>query len=202
MSNKKKIVGSIVILTIVSIFLFVRMSSSKSAENADKSDVFVQNNSTEAQNTEYIKVCIKGGVKYPGVYSLKSESIVSDIIDKAGGFSKDADMDWAEKKLNLARKIKNEDFIYIVKKTDSDNGKNVKSAENTESTYNNDGTLDINSASSEELQKVDGIGPSTAKKIIEYREKNNGFKNIEELKNIERIGDKTFEKLKDKFVVR
>lgn len=202
MSNKKKIVGSIVILIIISIFLAVRANLSKSAGKVKSSDIFVEDNNAESKNTEFIKVCIKGGVKHPGVYNLSSESIVNDIIDKAGGFSGDADMDWVEKKLNLARKIKNEDFIYIVKRSDSDNGKNTKNTESTESTYNDDGTLDINSASSDELQKVDGIGPSTAKKIIEYREKNNGFKDIEELKNIDRIGDKTFEKLKDKFVAR
>lgn len=200
MSNKKKIIGSIVILIIVSMFLLVHIKNgSEPAKKAGDSDIFVENGSMENKSTKCIKVCIKGGIKHPGVYSLEDGSIVGDIIDKAGGFSRDADMEWVEKKLNLARKIKSEDFIYIVKKVDSDNSKGMQ---NIEKTYNDDGILDINSASSEELQKIDGIGPSTAQKIIEYREKNNGFKNIEELKNIERIGDKTFEKLKDKFVVR
>lgn len=57
--------------------------------------------------------------------------------------------------------------------------------------------ININTASAEELDKLPNIGPARAADIIAYREENNGFDSIEELKNISGIGDKTFENLKD-----
>ena len=56
--------------------------------------------------------------------------------------------------------------------------------------------LNLNTATQAELEKLPGVGPSTAKQIIEYRQKNNGFKKIEELMNIKGIGEKSFLKLK------
>lgn len=65
-----------------------------------------------------------------------------------------------------------------------------------------DGRIDLNMASLEELDTLPGIGPSTAQLIIAYRESYGGFAAIEEIKNVKRIGDKTFEKIKHLIVVR
>lgn len=56
--------------------------------------------------------------------------------------------------------------------------------------------LNLNSATLADLEKLPGVGPSTAKQILEYRQKNNGFKKVEELMNIKGIGEKSFLKLK------
>lgn len=199
MKDKQKIIGSLVVLIAIIVFLIIGIQISKGAGNSNSKDIFVDNNEAPTKNDETIRVCIKGAINHPNVYIVNKESIVNDVIKIAGGFSEDADMDWVEKKLNLAKKLKNEDFIYIVKNGDTSNSLSNK---NINSSIQEDGTVDINSASLEELQKVNGVGPSTAQKIIDYREKNNGFKTIDDLKNVDRIGEKTFEKLKDKFVVR
>ncbi len=60
-----------------------------------------------------------------------------------------------------------------------------------------DGRINLNTASLEELENLPGIGPATAKNIIEYRDAYGGFADPEEIKNVKRIGDKTYEKLKD-----
>ncbi len=57
--------------------------------------------------------------------------------------------------------------------------------------------IDINKASSDDLQKVRGIGPSLAERIISYRDTNGGFKSLEELKQVRGIGDLKFEKIKN-----
>ena len=62
--------------------------------------------------------------------------------------------------------------------------------------------VNINTASEEELQKVSGIGSSTASKIVTYRKQNGKFKSIEELKNVSGIGDKKFEGLKDSICIK
>lgn len=65
----------------------------------------------------------------------------------------------------------------------------------------NSGKININSASLKELDTLSGIGAVRAQQIIDYREKNGGFKSIEEIKNISGIGDKTFEKIKDQISI-
>lgn len=72
---------------------------------------------------------------------------------------------------------------------------NVK-ASITESQANANGQIDINTATADQLQLIDGIGPSIAQRIIDYRTNNGRFKNIEELKNVRGIGEKSFEKMK------
>lgn len=62
-------------------------------------------------------------------------------------------------------------------------------------------SIDLNKASLEELKKLPGIGERTAQKIIEYRQKKGGFKRIEEVMNVERVGLKTFEKIKDYLII-
>lgn len=56
--------------------------------------------------------------------------------------------------------------------------------------------VNINTATAAELQKLPGVGPATATRIIEYRQKNGGFKRVEDLMNIRGIGEKSFLKLK------
>lgn len=64
-----------------------------------------------------------------------------------------------------------------------------------------DNKIDINTAGTEDLIKLEKIGPALAERIIEYREANGPFKNIEEIKNVKGIGEKTFEMIKDKITV-
>lgn len=59
------------------------------------------------------------------------------------------------------------------------------------------GKININKASKEELEKLPGIGPVKAQNIIDYRERNNGFKSIDELVNVDGIGKKTLQKIRD-----
>ena len=66
---------------------------------------------------------------------------------------------------------------------------------------NKSGKININTANSEELQSLKGIGPSTASSIIAYREEYGGFSSIEEIMNVKRIGEKTFAKIKDRISV-
>jgi competence protein ComEA len=61
--------------------------------------------------------------------------------------------------------------------------------------------ININTASAEQLDTLDGIGPAYAQKIIEYRTANGGFKSIEEIKNVKGIGDKTFEKIANSITI-
>ena len=187
MKNKKKIIGSTVIL-----FLFICwicVGYFRDNVNIKTEDIFIEN--SEIASEGHITIYVNGEVINPGVYKLKNDSRVDDAIKVAGGFTEKADKD----KLNLAKKIRDEDYIYV----SEINNKNENSLGNSAS-----GTkkVNINEASKEELKTISGIGDVTAQKIIEYREEKGGFNSIEEIKNIDRIGEKTFQKLKDKLDIR
>lgn len=104
--------------------------------------------------------------------------------------------------MNLAKRLKDEDYVYVDEL--KNNNDDIKSEKNNskEGSINNNGKININKASKEELKTIPGVGEVTAEKIIDYREKNRGFNSIDELKKIERIGEKTFEKFKDKVDIR
>ena len=143
-----------------------------------------------------ISVYVNGEVEKPGVYKLKSNSRIEDLIKISGGFKDDADTC----KVNLAKKLKDEDYIYVDKIQKVDQSQKTDSY--SESGLNQDGTVNINTASKEELKTIPGVGDVTAQNIIDYREENGGFSSVEDIKNVDRIGDKTFEKMKSKIDVR
>lgn len=164
----------------------------------------------------YLSVEVKGAVKNPGVYKLEEDSIVKDVIDKSGGLNNDADISIT----NLSKKLTDEMVVIIYTHEEITNSRINPSVVKyidkecscpvlmndtciTEVITNNEGNIvssgkvSINSATIEELTNLPSIGESKAIKIIEYRELNNGFKSVEEIKNVKGIGNSIYEKIKD-----
>lgn len=158
----------------------------------EEKEVLVEVGDTEA-NKSYIVVEVKGEVTRPDVYELEEGSIVKELIDMAGGLTKEADIS----RINRAKKLQNHELVVIGNINDKENMNMIE--ESSEAEY--DGLININSANLEELKKISGVGDVKAQSIIEYREKNGGFKSIDEIKNIDGIGEKTFEKIKDKITI-
>lgn len=201
--SKDKIIIGIAIIALAG-FGYYKSSSDNLNSNQIQSIVDTKqteniNNQSEAEKRENednsSKMCqIDGCVNRPGVYSFKKDDRIKDIVDLAGGFTKEADT----KSVNLAMKLKDEMKIFVPSKNETSKLQN----HNTENSQivtlkdnNSNNLVNINTADSNKLQTLPGIGPSKAKKIIEFREKNQ-FKKIEELKNVDGIGEKTFESLK------
>lgn len=141
----------------------------------------------ENYSDDDVMVDIKGEVKDPGVYALKSTQRIVDAIQVAGGFLSEAD----QKQVNLAQKLTDEMVIYIPKVGEE----GVSSLPPLND--GNDGKINLNQATVEQLETLPGIGPSKAEDILSYREEVGSFKAIEDLKEVSGIGEKTFEKLKD-----
>ena len=158
----------------------------------EEKEILVEVGDTEA-NKSYIVVEVKGEVTRPDVYELEEGSIVKELIDMAGGLTKEADIS----RINRAKKLQNHELVVIGNINDKENTNMIE--ESSEAEYN--GLININSANLEELKKISGVGDVKAQSIIEYREKNGGFKSIDEIKNIDGIGEKTFEKIKDKITL-
>ena len=131
-------------------------------------------------------VDIQGAVLNSGVYQLTSESRVVDALAAAGGMSEDADRQWVEKNINLAKKVSDGLKIYIPR-----TGEQILSEESVGS---NGPVININTASATDLESLPGIGTVTAANIIDGRP----FSRIEDLLSRKIVGESTFEKIKDK----
>ena len=163
----------------------------KSAEKP-KEKVEVTEGENASNGAYQTVVYIEGAIAKPGLVYTNNNARMGEVVEAAGGFLANADI----KNLNLADKVTDGQKITIPFKADD----NILIA-NASNDENKSDLININTATSEELQKLPRVGPATAKSIIEYREKNGGFKNIDEIKNVPRIGEKTFEKFKDKIKV-
>lgn len=145
-----------------------------------------------------IKVEIKGAVEKPGVYTVYKENRVEDLVKLAGGFLPNAD----RLRIRLADRLIDEGIIYVYITGEKANEQlleiginNNLTIDKTNSSHNSkDSKININTATKEQLMTLTGIGEVKANSIIAYREEHNGFKAIDELKNVSGIGEKTLAK--------
>ncbi|MEZ0536146.1 helix-hairpin-helix domain-containing protein [Caldicellulosiruptoraceae bacterium PP1] len=140
--------------------------------------------------SQKIYVYVTGNVKKPGVYILKNGDRVFTALELAGGTLKDSDLT----KINMAQKLVDEQKIYVPKINEKIDENNVIVDNNIE---NDNGKININTASKSDFEKLPGIGPAIAQKIIDYREKVGRFKSIDDIKNVSGIGEKKYDAIKD-----
>lgn len=139
-----------------------------------------------------VTVDVKGAVNHPGVYSLPSQSRVTDAIKRAGGLSNLAD----SKSVNLAQKLQDETVIYVAQKGEKITVVEEEKANNIATQGNSKGKINLNKADLSSLQTISGVGAKRAQDILDYRDSQGGFKTIDDLKNVSGIGEKTLEKLR------
>jgi competence protein ComEA len=184
--------------------------SQQGEDPADTEDIFsvtakeaeMEQSVNEAAEPEIIKVDVKGAVKSPGIFTAQAGDRVIDLISSAGSFTEKADTD----KVNFAQIIEDQMVIYVPEIGEEDKG----NLENIQvGTYGDavtkgtsGGLVNLNTATQEDLQTLTGIGPSKANAILEYRETVGKFKEVDELKQVTGIGDKTFERLRDSISVK
>lgn len=218
--KNKKIIGLAIItiiIFIVSIFLYKQKSSNAFKEEY-MTEIFEEESNDNMEYTETLEedttiinednidrnkiiVEIKGEVAKPDVYQLEEGSIIKDLIDMAGGVTEEADLS----RINRAEELLNHELIII----GNINDETESSVVQNNSTYSSNGNnsdkgstlININTADLEQLKGITGIGNIKAQSIIDYREANGGFKSLEELKNVDGIGDKTFEKIKEQITL-
>jgi len=154
------------------------------------------------ESPQEIMIDISGAVNQPGVYQFDNKNIrLNQVIEAAGGVSSQAANDWVDKNLNLARKVNDGEKVYIPYQKEIDLNTNLAGLSGQMAGIEINSLVNINTATAEELCTLSGIGPSFAQKIIDYRSENNGFVSIEEIMAVSGIGEKTFEKIKNKISI-
>lgn len=151
-----------------------------------------------------IVVDVEGAVERPGLVELESGSRVGDAVQAAGGLCPDA----VAASVNLAQRLEDGMQIVIAREGETqESGQSIASGVVSGGKVSSQGAkaasskININTASAEELQQLSGIGPSLSERIVDYRESNGRFSQIEDLQNVSGIGETRFANLKDKICV-
>lgn len=205
--ENKKIVEKVIlaILLIVCLILFtfgkdepadiVVASSSETEYEVDDSEV-----NSERIAAGQIYVDVQGAVQKPGVVVLSEGARVFQAIEAAGGLASLSDT----APLNLAQQLYDGDKLYVPFVGETELAQESGSAGLAGSAgyaSSGNGKININTATSEELQSLSGVGIVTAGKIIDYRTKNGKFTKPEDIKSVSGIGERTYENIKDDICV-
>ncbi len=210
---------TLVLLSVVGGVIFYKLAFASS----NKEDNIVLNTKKKTNDEKieeeediYYQVDIKGEVNTPGIYTVKKDSRVIDVIRLAGDLTDNADTSV----LNLSKKVTDEMVIIIYSYDEVANFALTKEKEKQEqeaclnyseitndacikdeSEIVSDSTISLNTATIEELMTLPGIGEAKAKAIISYREEVGAFQNIEELKEVDGIGDTLFDQIKENIAI-
>lgn len=213
-SKKIKIVIIISIVMIIFMFIFNIFHKNEKYEighNEERIENEIQEESVFEEESNVIKnenvsqetifVDIVGEVNSPSMVEVESKDRLQIAIEKAGGLTQKADRD----SINLAQKLTDGAQYVIPKKGEelkinySDKQKSESDVKNTSA--ENEGKVNINTADKEALKTLSGIGDVLAQRIIDYRNENNGFKSIDDINNVKGIGEKKFEEIKGEICV-
>ena len=204
--NKKQKI--IIIAITIFMLLFIGFYIINKANNSEYIELEIDENTVienvilneeiEKKEQEII-IHVTGAVKNQGIVQIKEGARISDVIDAAGGTTEEADLS----KINLAYEVEDGQKIYVPNINDKKDVESITEEAGENVLENNkNGKVNINTASQTELETLGGVGPSTALKIIKYREENGDFEKIEDIKNVQGVGEAKFESLKDNICVK
>lgn len=207
LNNKQKaILGVIGIIMLIFIGCYIIKKTE--GNNYTELEIIEENNEIEVSNESLeeeiidkkIVVHITGEIENEGIIEIEKDARIADVIDEAGGTTEEADLS----KVNLAYSVEDGQKIYIPNINDEKVEEYVTKEAGQDVIVEEKQIIDkvnINTAKQTELETLSGIGPSTALKIINYREENGDYKTIEELKNVPGIGEAKFENIKESICV-
>ena len=212
----KYVITIFLFMLIIFYIVFVKVNlKSKEKNLVDNQVVINEVEKVEVDlKDDLVYVDIKGAVKKPGVYKINSDKKIIDVITIAGGLMENANTD----NINLSKKVTDEMVIIIYTNEEVKNSNIVDTVikvidkecvcpniqndgcintEINDSITNVNKTININTATLEELMSINGLGEAKAKAIIKDREENGYFKIIDDLLNVSGIGEALFEKIKE-----
>ena len=192
---KGAVIGGVLLLLVGAGGLFSKKEEAVEELAVVETTVLAEKTEVSTTQETVIFVDIKGAVKNPGVYQMKSGDRVKDALDAAGGLTDEAD----SQKVNLAQRVEDQMVIVVPKvgeeATEIPTGVTSKEA-------SKEGKVNINTATVEELKTLKGVGEKKAEAIIEYRKKNGSFKTKEDLMKVRGIGKKLFESFQERIVTQ
>lgn len=198
---KKILLIIIVIVGCVIYSVFIDNDKINISNNIENTNIKIDNKiedpieeaKQESNTKNKIYIYLTGEVVNGGVLVLDEGSRIVDAIDAAGGLTENADIT----KINLVYVLEDGMKINIPNKTEENQEEPETQIQNSYEKENKGNKVNINTAKQTELETLPGIGPSLALKIINYRKENGNFKNKEDIKNVNGIGDSKYENIKE-----
>ncbi len=160
-------------------------SQTDEAELEETEAVEAEESSAESDTDGTYWVQVDGAVVTPGVYEVQAGSRVYQVIELAGGLTEEA----YTRSLNQVRLVEDGEMIYVSTEAEATAEASTTSGEV------DDGLININTATVDELQTLPGIGESKAQAIVDYRETYGSFASAEDITSVSGIGDSTYAKL-------
>lgn len=188
--------GVSLLLIVLSIYLLIKTyQASEPIQFSRASEATATGSGTQAA----LLIDVSGAVIHPNVYRLPYGSRVDDAILAAGGMTREADTDWIETSMNRAAKVSDGAKVFIPRKKDRLNVQGVSTVQSSTDQRVESGThlVSINSASSADLERLNGIGPVTAGKIIAGRP----YSRLEELVEKKAVSQTLFDTLKNQLTL-
>lgn len=189
----KGIVVAAVLVLGFSIWL-LRSGSGASVEITQRGSQAANTQTAEQQESVFVHVA--GAVRNPGLYELDAGARAYDAIQAAGGPKRKADLS----AINLARVISDGDQLLVPAK--GARARPLGTVSSAAESAPGDGLVDVNRATADELTALPGIGPVLADAIVRYREENGPFVSVDDMQQVDGIGPKRLEQLRDKVVIR
>lgn len=195
MFKKQLLVPLCAAVLILAALIYELYPSADSVALKSSASETTENKAAEAGSSSgKIVVYVSGAVNSPGVVELPEGARAVDAVNKCGGLSDAADAD----AINLAAKVTDEAQIKVPAKNAAGT---AAAASGSNTGAESDGKININSADEAALDKLPGIGPAMAKRIIEHRQTEGLFQSLEDLKKVRGIGESKFKELKDKITL-
>lgn len=167
-------------ISLITVNLFLNSCSNPQKVSYDIDSSF------ENASNQYYMVDLRGEVMRPGVYKVESGSVLNDVIELAGGITKNADTTMVN-------------FVQVI---DANMKITILSIHEESSKINgDDGKLNLNTSTKEQIMTVPKIGEAKAKAIIAYRDTVGGFHKIEELLKVNGIGEALYQEIKEYFIL-
>jgi competence protein ComEA len=181
--------GAIAVVLLLLGVRWIRSSDDVVASRPAEAGIAVTSGRGAGGSKGELVVHVAGAVRDPGVYRLPDGSRVADAVERAEGATRDALLDG----INLAARLADGQQVVVpAKARDGAAGGAPAGAATPE------GPISLGTATTEQLETIEGIGPVTAGKILEHREQNGGVASIEELEEISGIGPATIDALRER----
>ena len=168
------------------------LQDSSSGNNASGSHE--NNGADEGQQAEdLIPVYLVGAVENPGIYLIKPGLYLYELVEMAGGMTEDA----AAEQINLVLRIMTNQQIYLPTREEAQRNPSLLPAPGDSDPHTSMPLININTASRSELEKLPGVGPVTARAIIDHREKHGRFNQPEDIMQVPGIKESRYQALED-----
>jgi competence protein ComEA len=174
--------GAIAVAVLLVGARWIRSGDARGSGDSNPALSFAADSSQGEEGTRDVVVHVAGAVRRPGVYRLPAGARVTDAVRRAGGLAAGAEED----AINLAARLSDGQQVVVP-------GRGTAAAAAPGDTA---GPISLGSATVEQLDEIEGIGPVTAQNIIEFRDQHGGLSSIDQLDQVSGIGPSTMEALR------